>query len=100
MYLSSLPLFVKEIKVLSSASLFSLLKFEVLKLGIPIATGMTDFILYTIEYGVSPRGILLVVWEAYNMLGRSSAHLLLDFSNLAFRFLKIILLVTSTCSFA
>ncbi|GFY90979.1 hypothetical protein Acr_07g0011750 [Actinidia rufa] len=45
---------------LSSASLISLSKFETLKLGIPIFTGMTDSVPKIKEYGVSPVGIRLV----------------------------------------
>ncbi|PSS08060.1 Kinesin-like protein [Actinidia chinensis var. chinensis] len=46
---------------LSSTSLFSLSKFKVLKLGIPIFTGMTDFVPYTREYNILPVGILLIM---------------------------------------
>ena len=85
---------------LNLISLFSLSKFEILKLDIPICTGITDFVPYTIENGVSPIGILLVVWYAQSMLGKSSTHSPLDFSNLVFKILRVVLLVTSIWLFA
>ena len=53
---------------------------------------MTDFILYTIENDISPVGILLVVWYAKSMLDKSFNHSPLDFSNLVFIFLKVVLI--------
>ena len=101
-YLSSLSLFSSSSSRLSlnSISLFFMSKFEILKLGISIFIGITDYVPYTIENGVSLVGILLIVWCAQSMLGKSSTHSLLNFSGLVFKFLKIALLVTLTGPFA
>ena len=66
----------------------------------PISTSITDFVPYTIENGVLPVRILLIVLYAQSMLDKSSTYSFLDFSSFVFKFLKIVLLVTSTCPFA
>ncbi|GFY88901.1 hypothetical protein Acr_06g0008410 [Actinidia rufa] len=59
---------------LSSVLLFSLSKFEVLKLCIPISTGITNSVPYTIENSVSPVGILLVVCTTFTTIGKMDRY--------------------------